>query len=830
MVGGEAGVGKTTLLRRFCSDRPSSTAVLWGSCDPLFTPAPLGPLLDVADAVGGELAAVLGSAASAHDAVAALSRQLRRQPASVLVLEDLHWADEATLDVLRLLARRIDSVPVLVVATFRNDALDPGHPLRLVLGEFPSGSAVRRIGLSSLSRDAVTLLAGPYSVDPDELYAKTSGNPFFVLEVLAGDGAAIPETVRDAVLARAARLSQPARTLLETVAVLTPQADIWLLEALAAEGIGGLDEALTSGMLVPRPGSVAFRHELARLAIEQSTSPHRQLSLHRTALAALGSPPGGSVDLDRLAHHAEAAGDAAAVLEWAPAAAQRATSLGAHREAAAHYARALRFGDLLPAAERAQLLRWLAAACYVTDQYDEGIAALEAALLDLRSCGDRLGEGDVLRRLSEFLWCPGRTAEAERRSREAVTLLEQLPPSPELALAYSNLAEICYSASRWSASLSWGQAAATVAEGLGDPAITLHALTETSVAEFMLVRREHVAELIAQAERHGDPMEIARVYTHAAGAAMSLRRHDQAQSYLSRGLAHCSDHGLELYRLYLLTHRARLLLEQASWTEAAEAAEVVLAIRRTSTTPRILALVVLALVRARRGDPGRWPLLDEAWALAEPTGELPRLGPVAAARAEVAWLDGDADGVARATDDVFPLAVERGAELLIGELSQWRRRAGLTELTGTALVPPYSLEPAAASAFWASMGFPYEAALALADGDRTERESLEQLQLMGARPAATIVAGRLRDRGARGLPRGPRPSTRANSANLTSREMQVLALMADGLRNADIAGRLVISRRTVDHHVATILAKLQVPTRMHAVAEARRLALLPQSR
>lgn len=830
LVGGEAGVGKTTLLRRFSAERPASTCVTWGSCDALFTPAPMAPLLDIAEALGGELGEALGASATAHDAVGALSRQLREQPGGVLVLEDLHWADEATLDVLRLLARRIESVPALIVATYRNDQLEPGHPLRLVLGEFASADAVRRTGLSPLSRAAVGTLAEPYPVDVDELYAKTSGNPFFVLEVLAGDEGAIPDTVRDAVLARAARLSRPARALLESVAILTPPADVWLLESLAAQAIEGLDEALASGMLVPGPATVSFRHELARLAIEDSISPHRLLVLHRRALLALGHPPSGTLDLDRLAHHAEAAGDADAVHQFAPLAARRAAALGAHREAAAQYARALRFGDRIPAGQRAALLERRAAECYVTDQYDEGIAALEGALAIWRSEGDQLREGSVLPRLSNFLWCPGRTQEAEARSREAVALLESRPPGRELALAYSSLAEIYYNGWRFPLAQEHGSAALSLATELGDERTMVNAFCITANVEFQLGERPDLDAVIERAAELGHQSEIGGVYSHISGAAMNQRRYDLAAPYISTGLEYCIDRGLELYRLYLLAHQARMLLDLGQWSEAATAAQGVLAIRRTSTTPRILALVVLALVRARRGDPGRWPLLDEAWELAAGTGELPRLGPVAAAKAEVAWLDGDVEGVASATGDVLPLALQRQAGFVIGDLASWRRRAGLAfSVVGAA--PPYQLEPAQESASWDVLSCPYEAALALADADDNDLllEALERLQRLGAKPAA-IVTARLRDRGAPKVPRGPRPSTQANAANLTARELEVLTLLSDGLRNADIAGRLVISRRTVDHHVSRILGKLDASTRSEAGAEARRLGIIPVPR
>jgi DNA-binding CsgD family transcriptional regulator/tetratricopeptide (TPR) repeat protein len=832
LVGGEAGVGKSTLLRRFCVGGLASAPVLWGACDSLFTPRPLGPLLDIAETLGGELETVVSSSSTPHDAVVALSRQVRGQVGTVLVLEDLHWADEATVDVLRLLARRIDTVPMLVVATYRDDQLDRDHPLRLVLGELSTNEAVRRIRLSRLSPAAVTQLALPYAVDPDELYRKTSGNPFFVLEALAGGDAAIPDTVRDAVLSRAARLSQPARTLLEAVAVVPQQAEVWLLEAIAGEVIDSLDEGLTSGMLVSRGGSVAFRHELARLAIGESVPPNRQLTLHRKALAALACPPVGNPDLARLAHHAEAAGDTAAVLLYAPEAARRATDLGAHREAVAQYGRALRFGARLDPAARADLLESRSESCFVTDQYDVGIACLEEALAARRELADQLAEGDVQRQLSNFLWCPGRVAESAEHARQSVELLEQLPHGRELSMAYSHLAAICARASQWPAAAGWARAALELAETLGDEAVASRAFTLARTSEFVMDGEVDLGEVLEKARRVGSPGEIAHAYDQAAEVAMATRRYDIATHYIDEGLTYCNDQGLELTRLYLLASRSRVALDQGHWADATETAQTVLGIRRTSISPRIMALVVLALVRARRGDPGAAPLLDEAWRLAEPTGELARIGPVAAALAEIAWLEGDFDGIDRYTAATLPLTVERQSEWFVGELTQWRRRAGLPVDTSVPMAAPYTSEPAAAAKLWAEMGRPYEAAVALADADdlETQRAGLEQLQQLGAKPAAAVVAARLRGQGARGIPRGPRPSTQTNAANLTSREVEVLALIVDGLRNGEIADRLVISRRTVDHHVATILRKLETGTRVQAATEARRLGLVPQSR
>jgi len=843
-VTGEAGIGKTALLRRFCEEHVRPGRILWGACDPLFTPRPLGPLVSVADETGGELAEVMDNGRLPHEMATALSHELRANPPTVFVLEDIHWADEATLDVLRLLARRVDTVPGLVLVSYRDDELARDHPLRIVLGELVRSEAVQRLKLRALSLRAVAQLAEPAGVDPRELYRKTGGNPFFVLEALAAGGNDIPDNVRDAVFARAARLGDRARRLLEAVAVVPPQAEFWLLKALAPNELDALDDCLTSGMLTSGPAGIAFRHELARLAVEDVMPRDRRVDLHRNALTALADPPQGPPDLARLAHHAEAAGDVEAVLRFAPAAAASAASLGAHRESAAQYTRALRFGGRLSPATRAELLEAQARECYLTDQYDDGIAALEQAHATRQTLDDVLKAGDDQRRLSEFLWCPGRTAEAERYARSAVTTLEQRPPGRELAWAYANLAFICLTASVWEEAIVCGQRAVELAERLDETEIACHA--QATVACVLGYRElEHALQRALAAGLN----DIAgHIFVLLGIVAVENRQHEIASRHLEAGIAFCRERGLELSLLYLLAYRARLELDAGRWADAVISAEAVLRVPRSSNKPRIVSLVVLGLVRARRGDPEVSPLLDEAWALAEPTAEIMRLGPVASARAEAAWLHGDHDTVDRATAAALALAVERPSPWLAAELAVWRRRAGLAldgltdavqaiaQVAGPIEqdpVGPLALQlagkPTQAAEHWRKLDCPYDAALALADAgdEKSLRQALEELQQLDARAAATGITHRLRELGARGLPRGPRPTTRHNPAGLTQREQEVLGLLAEGLHNAEIAQRLTLSSRTVAHHVQAILRKLGARTRAEASATAVRLHLLP---
>ncbi len=481
--------------------------------------------------------------------------------------------------------------------------------------------------------------------------------------------------------------------------------------------------------------------------------------MHRKVLAALADRPGGGLDLSRLAHHAEAAVDTDAVLRFAAAAAERAGSMGAHREAAAQYARVLRFGDGLALAARAELLDRRSHECYLTDQNDDAVAAAQEALLCRRQLGDKLGEGTSLRWLSEVVWCPGRTGEAQQAAREAVAVLEQLPASGELAKAYARLAGLSTMMSDRRQAVAWARRALQLSGELGEAETAIHA-RRVLAWEDPDGRIEEEERIIDDAERAGLIGLAGGVFVSVVAAAISVRRYDVAARRLVAGMEYCGDHGLELNRLYLLAYRARLHLDQGRWEQAAETAKSVLRIPRTSIRPRITALVVLALVRARRGDPGHRPLLNEAWSLAEPTGELISLGPVAAARAEAAWLGADRDGIASATELALPLASERWPALA-DELGVWRGRAGVN--TDAPLQPEgiYGLQLAgkcdAASALWTEAGCGYEAALALCDAEDEAalRRALADLQRLDAWPAVAIVMRRLRERGVISLPRGP---------------------------------------------------------------------------
>jgi DNA-binding CsgD family transcriptional regulator/tetratricopeptide (TPR) repeat protein len=834
LVSGEAGIGKTALLRQFRFGLARRFSVLWGTCDPLFTPRPLGPLLEPAGEVGGELAILVEGDARPHEVAGALLAELRGRAPSVLVLEDLHHADEATLDVVRLVVRQIETVATLVALSLRDECLHRDHPFRLVLGELPSHSVGARLELTGLSRSAVRAMAKDSSLDADDLYARTAGNPFFVTETLAAGSEVVPATVRDAVLARVARLSRAARDLLDAVAVVPQRAEVWLVEAMTDGGLGALDECLRSGVLRAEADGVVFRHELARIAVADALSPDRAVSLHRHALAALSRPELGAPDLARLAHHADAAGDGPSVLRYAPAAGEHAASLGAPREAQHQYLRALRFAGNLSSEARAPLLERFADHAYLSDMRSEAADAMTEVIDTYRGASDHTRQGDALVRRSRLLSCIGRAREALEDSRESVRVLELAPPGPELARAYSALAFSMRDEDP-DAALVFAERAVDLAERLGATGPLVHALNNAGIIRMSRgeeAGRALLERSITLALQEGLGTDVGRGFINLASCLAHLDRWTDVMDVVVPGIDYCREHGLEAWTKSLVAIRGETELALGRWDAGAETAAGILAAPWDQIlAPRLTARIVLALVRARRGDPGCWPLLDEASQLAQDSGELDVLVSVAVARAEVAWLDGRPARISEETDEACTLAERVGDGASTARLAVWRRRSGLIDG-----LPPGALEHhrqilvgdwANAAQFWRDRGCAYEAALTLTDSGESGalREALDEFRKLGARAAEAIAARRLRELGERGIPRGPRARTRANAAGLTSRELEVLPLLAAGLRNTEIADRLIVSPKTVDHHVSSILRKLDVRTRGQVAAAAARLGL-----
>lgn len=826
VVAGEAGIGKTALLAAVARTHGAGRLFLGGSCDPLLTPRALGPFHDIARQTGGRLAEALREPGRREELVAAALDELSGSPPRVLMVEDAHWADEGTLDLLALLGRRIGSTTATMVITIRPD--EAGDRLRSAMGELPA-AVVRRIDLPPLGRQAVAELARRAGREAGRLHGATGGNPFFVTEVLASAGEGVPGSVRDAVLARARRLSPEARRVLEIVGVVPGRAETWLVDALVHDAADAVDECLAAGMLELEQSSLRFRHDIARSSVEQELPPMQRTELDALVLGALRGRPG--VDPARLAHHARRAGDREAILEFAPVAARIAGAAGAHLQAAAHFRIALEAAEGRPSGERADLLEGLSVEAYLSGSPDEALGARREALAIRSALGQPERAGENERWLARLLWWAGRRQESEAAAERAIALLEPLGETEALAMAYSTLAQLLMLAWRSEEAVEWGEKAIALARRVDDREALAHALTNVGTARSERGDPAGERQLIEAAElalADGQHDNAVRALVNLAWGYMLRHRHRQAFDMIARGLEFARANDLRSYDQYLLGVRAWARLETGDWPGAEDDARAVLAI--DAIQPAISAhpgMVALGRLLVRRGDPGAHELLAETWRRARVADELQRIIPAASACAEGAWLAGDRAAVRRHAERALAAVAGTTADArLAGEAFFWLWRAGGLDEPPPGIPEPYRLsmsgDPRGAAAAWEALGCPYEAADALTDSDDDGdlRRALATFDRLGATLPAARLRARLRDRGG-GVPVGPRSATRRDPDGLTPRQREILDLVAQGETNPGIASRLVLSPRTVDHHVSAVLRKLGVATRAEAAALAR---------
>jgi DNA-binding CsgD family transcriptional regulator/tetratricopeptide (TPR) repeat protein len=821
LVGGEAGVGKTSLARSFVEARRDAGRVLWGACDPLSTPRPLAPFRDMEP-----FAALLDERRERYALLTSLLDEL--SVGAVMVVEDAHWADEATLEALRFVGRRVTRTRSLVIVTYRDDEVGPGHPLRTVLGDLATAAGCERLEVPPLSPAGVRALTAGHALNAEQVHRITGGNAFYVTEVLAAPGWTVPLSVTDAVLARVSRVSAGARGLIELVSVAPGGLEPEVATRLVDRASAALDEAVERGILVLGGGRMSFRHELARLAIEGSIPAGRRLDLHARLLDVLEAWTG--ADPARLAHHADAAGDADRVLRYAPAAAREASAGGAHRQAALQYERAVRYADGLPPIEVADLLALLADEKVGFHEPADRLALLERIADLRRRCGDERGLGETLTLLSLTTWGSGRSAAALELAAEAVETLERLPPGRELAYAYAATSIQEMLARRGPEAVDWGTRAIELGRRF-DASAALHlALNAVGAARLVCLDDDAGIEALEQSEQlgraTGDDFAVGRALGNLGSSLGELRRYEQAIPVLEKAVAYDEDHDLDGLGGYAKSWLARVRFEQGRWDEADRLAAEALTRRDVMVIIPIAALCVRGRIRVRRGEPGGEALLDEAWAIAEPTGDLQRLWPVAAGRGEAAWLGGQADAIEELVRETYEQAVGLGVGWAVGELGALLVRAGALERLPARVAAPYAGGWRHAAEAWRRIGCPYEEAEALAEGDEPAmREALAIFTALGAEPAADRLRETMRRAGLRRVPARPRASTRAAPAQLTRRQLEVLALLEDGLSNAEIARRLFISEKTAGHHVSAILQKLGAGSRGEAAAAARKLGL-----
>jgi DNA-binding CsgD family transcriptional regulator/tetratricopeptide (TPR) repeat protein len=822
-VSGEAGIGKTSLVRAFLALLPHRSArVLSGACDNFVTPRTMGPFRDLAHAAGPDLRTAL--AAGCTDAVLDQLLEEISTPSTVIVVEDVHWADEATLDALAFLARRVEHHPSLIIATYRDDEVRPESPLRRLLAAVRAPTAVR-VGLAPLSARAVSALAGDHGTGL-RLHASTRGNPFFVTELLAAQDEGVPASVRDAVLARVATLEPQARDLLDLLSVVPTRLETGLLDALHPRWAEDAAAAERRGIIEVRDGALAFRHELARLAVANALPAGRRHVLGRSVLSVLLEQD--PRDEARILHHAVLCGDADAIAANGPAAARSASRAGAHQQALSHYEQMQPYIDRLPAAERAAVTEGYAWELYNALRFGEAVDHSRAAVAQRAALGDALLHGRAMVALAWHLYLDADVAEAQSVVDEAVAALEPTGDPRALALAHSYRGALRILGDREEEGLAELDAAARLGESSLEAVGTSYrglGLAFLGDDAGLAVLRRGVADAVGQGRR-----EFAALgYTALVKAARRLGRDADVRRSAEDGLARTRETDLRSHGFTLEAHLYQMLAQEGRWDEAEAGLRHLLDIAPDAGILGRETLPHLGRLLMRRGHPDADALLERAWALAVKTDILPVLVPAGLALIERAWLAGDPEPQRHRAELLVARTDRPGVARYRGEILRYAARCGWSLGEPAGCRPEHLLglrgDWEGAAQEWQRIGDPYERALELAESGLPEPtlEALDVLDGLGAAPAARLVRARLRELGVAKVPRGPRPATRAHPAGLTERQGDVLRMLGDGLTNAEIAAKLVVSVRTVDHHVSAILMKLGVSGRRDAARIAREL-------
>jgi DNA-binding CsgD family transcriptional regulator len=835
-VSGEAGIGKTSLIKTFSKELKPDCHIYQGTCDALFTPRPLAPLYDILLQMRNDLPEYTGNIDDRTAFFTRFFHELRNQKGiSLVIFEDIHWADEATLDFIKFLGRRIAQLPCLFILTYRDNEIHSRHPLRNVLGQL-SPDSFTRIQLPPLSRQAVDKLAQEKGYNGEDVYTISGGNPFYVTEILAGYSLGVPDNIKDSILSVYHRLDEKTKHIWEVLSVLPTAFDVNYLEKLEPTFASAIENCLETKILIHEKGLVFFKHELYRRTVETALSPLVRVSLHKKILALLLENLVRDKKIEQIVHHAKNANEYDLVVLYAPIAARHAASVGSHIEAAKLYLSAIEYYQGDKKELLIQFYEDYAYECYLTNQIKEAIVYTGKSLNLWKQQNEKEKIGNCMRFLSRLWWFDGNRKQAESYGGQAIAVLDHLPASSAKAMAYSNMSQLMMLSDQPAECISWGEKAIAMAKELDDEETLCHALNNVGDVQIRIRSSKdkgiHLLEQSLElALKHSYHEHAARAYTNLGHNGMLIKDFDFAEKALEAGIQYCEERDLDSWTMYMQSSMSRLKLETGEWEEAYRIADTLLKNEVQSPPIKIHALVVAGTIKMRKGETDALPLLLEAKTKAFATMELQRIIPALVALLEYEWITGTNHIDAETLGGTIQMAQQMGNLYENSEFAFWLEKARNQQLPLREFYEGYQLSnPSAvrkAVTVWEKSGCPYHQALALFEGDEDDkRRAISIIHRLGAMAVYEKLKFEMRSSGIKSIPRGLRKTTQSNPALLTDRELDVLQLLNQGMQNKEIAGRLFISAKTVDHHISNIFFKLEVNSRTKAVQEAIRLEIL----
>lgn len=830
LISGEAGIGKTALMKEFCKQQKLSGNVFWGSCDDLFTPRPLGPLYDVLWQITKKSRSNGLSEKSRTELFIDFFQEIDALEGVVIVVfEDIHWADNGTLDFIQYAVRRIEQLSCLFILTFRENEMNLKPSLRNMLGQLPPDS-YSKFELLPLSKPAVIEMATSKGFNGEEVFGISGGNPFYVNEILASYSPGIPEKIKNSILAVFYQQKTGVKNAWEIWSIIPDGLEVELVPKLKSST--DLENCFALDIIRVKDAKVVFKHEIYRRTIEETLNPIRKIELNKKMLELFLDIFEGNGQIERILHFAKHASERQLVVKYATLVARKAASAGSHQEAAKLWCTAIEYYEGNNTLPLTDLYERYIDECFLDGQIQEAIAYTQN-VLEIRTksaASDQMVACLCL--LCRLWWIEGNSIRTGDFAKQALEYAgTQGVSTSATAMAYGTFADVGARAGTQAECLLWAERAFQMTKDTDNEEVLCRVMMvkgNVQIAQYASAEQaiEVLKQSLDKALSTSNFQLTGYAFLNLAGNAIRIKNYELAESTLVAGIRYCETQGLSFWNACLLSWKARLSLETGNWPEARSISDYLLKNESHPSIIKATALAVLGRILIRQKEDGIG-LLQEAKRIAMDGLDLHAIFFSINALLEYEWLN---DSQVIDTDDIMQVSAliqSSGTYEEQVEFSFWMMKASRKFQLADQDNSDIHAKLDCATVFNRQATYPYEQALILFNGSEDDkRNAVSIAQKLMATAVCEKMQQEMRSLGIKNIPRGIRSSTRANAALLTEREMEILTLLKGELQNKEIASQLFISAKTVDHHISNILVKLDTNSRHKAVAEAMRMGIL----